>query len=333
MKSRYEGDKMKTNKITKLSAIMAIPIIATTACGTDGGDASEGVNFPSDDITIIVPFGAGGANDVLARTLAEHIEAADDQWNFVIQNVEGGGGAVGQAEGAEADPDGHTLTMVTNSIVANPMFNEVPYTHESFQAVGVVNQEPKVLLTGSDSGIETFEEFVEAAEENPGNVSVGTSGAETIDSFHNAELERQTDTELVAVPHDGTAEAVVQAEGGHIDAVWGDYAEVRGHLEADSLNPILVLADERMEELAETPVYAEVGLEDANFPSNWRGVAVPEGTDEAIVDVLDEVLRETSESEAYVDAVEDLGLNAYYGGPEELNDLIEQTAATYSEGR
>lgn len=323
---------MSLRGITKGSAVLAVAMLGVAACGSDEGTA-ESVDYPSEEITIIVPFGAGGANDVLARTLAEHIEAASDEWNFVIQNVEGGGGSVGQAQGASAEPDGYTLTMVTNSIVANPMFGDVPYTHESFQPVGVVNQEPKILFVGSDSGIGDFEEFLELAEQNPGAVTVGTSGAESIDSFHNAELERQADIELLAVPHDGTSEAVLQAEGGHIDAVWADYAEVRGQLETGSVTPILVLAEERIEELPDTPVYAEVGLEDATFPSNWRGVGVPAGTDEAIVDALDEVLRETSDSEDYVAAVENLGLNAYYGGPEELADLIGQTVTTYSEGR
>ncbi|MGQ7786830.1 tripartite tricarboxylate transporter substrate binding protein [Nesterenkonia sp. K-15-9-6] len=320
--------KKTHSRTTLITGLLALPALALTACGgqADGGDAES---FPDETITFITAFAAGGANDSLARMLAEHTETVAEDYDFVIENIDGGSGSVGQAEGAQADPDGHTLLLVTPSIITNPMFNNVPYTHESFEPVILINSEPHVLLVNADAPFDDFASFVEHAEENPGRVSIGVSGAETTTAFTSRDLATAAGIETTTVPHDGTADALLQAQGGHIDgAVAGGLTEAQSAIDEGSLKPILVFDDERLEGLPDVPTASEEGLD--TMHSSWRGVAAPEGTDPEVIEALHNVFQEALETPGYEEAAQNLNLSIDYAGPEEFQELIDATYETYS---
>src|SRR5699024_10865765 len=103
----------------------------------------------------------------IARLLANATEDELGQ-SIVVENITGGGGSVGQTAGADADPDGYTLTMITASIVSNPLFNDLSYTHESFDPVILINNAPQYLVINTDSEYDDIDSFIEYVEENPG---------------------------------------------------------------------------------------------------------------------------------------------------------------------
>ncbi len=312
----------------RLGALLAVPALSLAACGESGGDA--GADFPDDTITMITAFAAGGANDSLARLLTEHAEDVDGDFDFVVENIDGGSGSVGQAQGAQAEPDGHTLTLITPSIITNPMFNNVPYEHGDFEPVILLNSEPHVLLVGEDAPFDDWESFVNYAEDNPGEVSIGTSGAETTTAFTSRDLADAAGIETTTVPHDGTADALIQAQGGHIDGVVaGGTTEAASAIEDGSLTPILVFADDRLDQLPDVPTAAEHDVDAMH--SSWRGVAAPAGTPEEVIERLHDIFSETLESDEYVEAVDNLNLAVDYMGPDDFQQLIDETYETYAE--
>src|SRR5699024_5561389 len=113
-----------------LLSMMTMISVVLFACGDESNEEGE-VSYPEENIDIIAAFAAGGSNDSIARLLANATEDELGQ-SIVVENITGGGGSVGQTAGADADPDGYTLTMITASIVSNPLFNDLSYTHESF---------------------------------------------------------------------------------------------------------------------------------------------------------------------------------------------------------
>lgn len=314
-----------------LRVAATVPVMGLVACGQgDNGDGGGAEDFPAERIDFITAFAAGGSNDALARILAEATEEVDEDYNFVIENVDGGGGSVGQTQGAQADPDGHTLTLITPSIVTNPMFNEVGFTHEDFEPVILLNNEPHYLLVGEGSPVSDYESFVEYAEENPGSLTIGVSGAETSTAFTSRDFASELNIETTTVPHDGEADAILQAQGGHIDGVvTGGLTGAEAALEDGSLVPILVFAEEEIDDDREVPLASEAGVETAH--TSWRGVGVPAGTDEEVIEQLHDVFSEAIESDTYVDASENQSLSIDYMGPDDFQQLIDETYETYSE--
>ena len=314
-----------------LRSAAIVPVFGLIACGQDGGGGdAEADDFPSERIDIITAFAAGGANDALARMLAEATEEIDDAYDFTVDNVEGGGGSVGQTQGAQADADGYTLTLITPSIITNPMFNDVAFTHEDFEPVILLNNEPHYLLVGEDSPVSDYESFIEYAEDNPGSLTIGVSGAETSTAFTSRDFASELDIETTTVPHDGEADAILQAQGGHIDGVvTGGLTGAESAIEDGSLTPILVFADEQPDDDQDVPLASEAGVEAEH--TSWRGIGVPAGTDEGIIDQLHEVFSEAIESDTYVDGSENQSLSVDYMGPDDFQDLIDETYETYSD--
>src|SRR5699024_10464523 len=153
----------------------------------------------------IAAFSAGGSNDSIARMLAEASEDIIGE-SIIVENRTGGSGSVGQAAGAQADPDGYTLTLVTASIASNPLFNDLPYTHESFDLIILINNDPQYLVINEDAPFDDIESFIAYAEENPGEVTVGVSGAQTTNAFASRGLADELGLDIVTLPHDGTAD-------------------------------------------------------------------------------------------------------------------------------
>ncbi|WP_040982099.1 tripartite tricarboxylate transporter substrate binding protein [Oceanobacillus jeddahense] len=321
--------KSMLNKLFILG-IISLMILFLYACGSNSGsNGDEASNFPEDSIDIIVAFSAGGSNDSIARMLAESSEDIIGE-SIIVENQEGGSGSVGQSAGASADPDGYTLTLVTASIVSNPLFNDLPYTHESFEPVILINDDPQYLVINTDAPFDDMESFIAYAEENPGEVTIGVSGAQTTNAFASRELADELGLDIVTLPHDGTADSIVALQGNHIDAVVASYNEFQGQMQSGELTPILNFAgEERNPRTSDVPTALELGY-DVDY-SSWRGVAAPEGTDPEIIEYLHDSFKEAMETEEFKDSMENLGLDIDYASPEEFQKIIDLTYENYEQ--
>ena len=135
-------------------------------------------SFPTKNITIIVPYDAGGGVDITTRTLTD--TAGKDYFggkSLIVENRGGGGAVIGHTYVANSKADGYTLLAYTNAVVNNPQLKEVTYTHQSFKTLGMVCFDPEIVVVPKDSPFQTFQDLIDFAKEN--NVKAATPGHST----------------------------------------------------------------------------------------------------------------------------------------------------------
>jgi tripartite-type tricarboxylate transporter receptor subunit TctC len=213
----------------------------------------------------MVPYAAGGPVDLVARALAPCIGEGLGGATVIVENTEGGGGAIGTAEVARAEPDGYQLALVPpqGSLSLLPISQDVGYTLDDFTPISDTYYAPTVLLVNKGSEFTTAEEFFEAAKANPDEVSVGNSGAGTVFDLELKYLAENYDVPVKSVPFNGGAEAQAALLGGNVDALYAlaDQGRVAA-IEAGDLIPLATGAPEPSELLPGVPTLASLGYED-----------------------------------------------------------------------
>ena len=316
---------MKKFKILSMLTVLALVL---AACGSKEGDkgASSSANFPNKKFELIVPFSAGGGTDTVARSFADLAKDELGQPIGVV-NREGGGGAVGMQNGANAKADGYTLTLVTGELLTLPHTGLAQFTYEDFRLVSLLNEDPAAITVRADAPWNTIEEFIEAAKTK--KLKVGNSGTGAIWHLAAAAFEKETGITLNHVPFEGAAPAVTALLGGHIDAVSVSPAEVITHVESGDFKVLAVMADERVEKLADVPTLKEQGV-DLSF-GTWRGLAVPKETPDDVVKVLEETFATTIQSEEFKATLEKLNLGYRYENGEGFLNLIKTQDEIFTE--
>jgi tripartite-type tricarboxylate transporter receptor subunit TctC len=191
--------------VRTVAALAALGLLA--ACAEEGGGAAgDPVAYPSEEIRLLVPYGAGGPTDLTARAYGASLEEQLGQ-TVVVENLPGGSGASATQELIAAEPDGHTLSLVTaGTLVLTPLANEVGYSKDDVTPIGVMAEVPSVLAVGSGSPYQSAEDFFTAAEQQPGVITVGVPGASTPQGIELQRLREEYGVEVTAVPFNGNAE-------------------------------------------------------------------------------------------------------------------------------
>lgn len=248
-------------------AAAAAAALLLTACGGGGDNGSgsgpgpEPVDYPTRDITYVIPYGTGGSTDPIGRTYASLMEDLIDG-TIIVENREGGSATIGTSAVVTAEPDGHTLGLSTNSALANQPITKPDLAYDGpddYTPIIKLADLPTVLTVAADAPWQSIEEFVQHAKGNPGDIRVSVSGARTVPDLNVQELNRIADVEITTVPFTGGgAEALAALLGGQVEANAGYAPSVRGQVEAGELRVLGVFYD---------------GVYDA-FP---RGRELPEG--------------------------------------------------------
>ncbi|WP_243355200.1 tripartite tricarboxylate transporter substrate binding protein [Bacillus litorisediminis] len=311
----------------KLASILLILSLILAACGGSNeanNENASGSDFPNKSIELIVPYAAGGGTDSLARSFADQTDLGQ---SVAVVNREGGGGAVGMQNGANAKPDGYTVSMITVELLTLPHSGLAQFSYEDFQPVALLNEDPAAITVSADAPWNTIDEFIAAAKEE--NLKVGNSGTGAIWHLAASAFEQETGVTFNHVPFEGAAPAVTALLGGHIDAVSVSPAEVRTQVEAGELEVLAVMADERVESLPDVPTLKESGI-DLSI-GTWRGLAVPKDTPEDVVKTLEESFGETAQSEEFKATLDQLGLGYRYENAEGFTNLLKEQDALFAE--
>ena len=316
--------------IRKIGLLVALVALATVlvSCTGGGGSAESAEDYPSDDVTLLVPYGAGGPTDLAARTVAQYYENEFDQ-TILVENLAGASGAQAMNELIASQPDGYTIAIIAApATVVVPLIEDVGYTADDFSTVGVITEIPSVLAVRGDSDYETAEDFFAAAEENPGQLNVGTAGANTSQGLEMKRLAEEYGIELSLVPFEGNAAMTSALLGGNVDAVFINASEdVLANIEGGEFRPLAVSPPERVEYLSEVPTLKEVGYEELTNSVSIFGLAAPNGTPEEIVGKLESTLQEALQDEEVRSQLGEQYVPEEFVGSEEfrqrLNDIVE----------
>lgn len=247
----------------------------TEASGKEAGAAEKGaetaqaeLSFPEKDITIIVPFDAGGGNDIVARLIAK--VAMDGGYfggkNVIIENQPGGGGAIGQAYVANtAEPDGYTLLTFTASGVTNPILKDVPFSVDDFKTIVCCNADPAILIARADAPFDDVKGLLEYAKINKliiNDSGFGTSShIRTLDWTGKLEKAAGVTIEYQSIHADSGNMQISELMGGHADVTCLTAGECSEAILEGNVKAIAIMTEERFEGLPDVPTFKELGYE------------------------------------------------------------------------
>lgn len=266
-----------------------------------GAALAEG--YPEKPIEVIVGYSAGGGTDVMARTTMPYIEKyLGGGASIVVKNVPGASGQIGITEVANAAPDGYTLgTFNLPGMMARTLDREAGYDRDSFTYLANVVNDPNVIVSSKDSGIDTMDDLIAAAKENPLAITVGMSSLGGDDHFLLIKLQKMTETEFTIVPFKGSAPARTAVMGGHVAVGIFNVSEVAKF--AGELNILGVAQPERSEFAPDTPTFREQGLDLIN--GSLRGVVAPAGLPDDIAAKLRDAFEKAAQDPEFVKAMAD----------------------------
>jgi tripartite-type tricarboxylate transporter receptor subunit TctC len=243
--------------------------------------------WPSKPITYIVPFGAGGTTDVLARLVTLKAGPALGT-TFVIENKAGAGGSVGSDFTAKAAPDGYTIQggTISSHAINVSLYPKLPYDPvKNFQPITMIGSMPNILVVRADSPYKTVQDVIAAAKARPGTVNYASSGNGTSQHLSGVFFEQMTGSKMVHVPYKSSAESLQALIGGQgADIIFENLAPAMPHIKAGKLRALGVTSAQRASSVPEVPAIAEV-LPGFDIVS-WQAIFAPAGVPKPIVDRL-----------------------------------------------
>jgi tripartite-type tricarboxylate transporter receptor subunit TctC len=239
--------------------------------------------FPNKPITIIVPFGAGGPTDIVARVIAERLTATLGQ-RVIVENAAGAAGITGSARAARSAPDGYTLLMGPMSTMSfSPTLypNAPVHTLKDFEPVGIVASAPIVMVGSKNIPGNTLKEFVASMKKNA-KLSNGNAGVGTTSHLACLLLNSRFGVNPAVVPYKSSGAAVADMLTGTIDYVCDQSTSVMGQVTAGAIKPLAVLAPSPSPALPGVPTIAQAGYPGAEMVV-WNALFVPKGTPREII--------------------------------------------------
>ena len=288
-------------------------LAAAVAAALPGALYAQPGGYPNRPIELIVPAGAGGGTDVLARAFSEAARKHLPQPITVI-NRPGASGMIGHGEMINARPDGYKLAVVFAEITIVPHLGQSKLSYEDFIPIARLNYDPAAITVRADAPWNTIEEFLAASRAKPGELKMGNSGPGSIWHLAHAALEDKVGVKYNAIPFGGAAPAVLALLGGHIDAVAVSPGEVAAHVASGKLRTLVVMADKRVKGFDSVPTLKERGIDLAI--GTWRGIAAPKGTPPEVIAILIEATRKSAEEPVLREALDRLSMGYAYADAE-----------------
>lgn len=294
-----------------------------------GGPAALAQSFPTKPVTIVVPFPAGGPNDILARTLGERL-AAQMKQPFIVENKAGATGNIGALAVTKAAADGHTLLLTLDTgITANPELygKRMGFDPErALRPVATVARFSQMLVTSSASQIASFRQFVDSARKglnyaSAGNASPGHLTTEALQSLIQGNLNH--------IAYRGNAPAVIDLLGGQVEAGFMATPSVAQHVSAGKLTALAVSGSKRSPLAPSVPTIAELGHPAGTTEFGYVLLA-PAATPEAVVQQLNAEVRTALASPALRDKLKALDIEPVGSTPQEAADELSAGRARWS---
>lgn len=313
-------------------AVALTAALTLAACGSDGddtgdtaspgGDDSTGDSegwVPSEQITMISAFGAGGGTDKVARAMLAGIEECAEGVSGNIEYHEGGSGVVGYSHMMQQSGD-HILMATTTELTTLPMFVDTPFTWESFTPIAHIADDQVSIAVPADSEFQDLQDLVETAKSR--TVTVGVVGLSGPDNIARVMLEDQAGVTFEPVIFDGGGETTAALLGGDVDAAIGGAGDIVGQVESGDIRGLAIFGATRYEEgvMADVPTAQEQGY-DIAF-SQWRGLLGTKDISEEARDFYASCLEEWTNTPAYDEYIETGLAIPAFSGPEEFEQLL-----------
>jgi tripartite-type tricarboxylate transporter receptor subunit TctC len=287
-------------------------------------------SYPTKAVRIVLHFGPGGVADITTRTIAPHMSAGLGQ-QVVVENMPGAGGIRASETVARADPDGHTLLLLTNgNAVSQALFKSLPYDPvNDFAMISTVSYFSLVIVTAGNSKYKTLQDVLSAAKANPGKLNIGTitpGGTQHLAG----ELFRSTaGIDALVVPHKTTGEVVIGVRQGSLDIGVDFIAPLIAGIRAGDLRALAVSAGKRQPQLPDVPTVLEAGVKGYDVAS-WNALAAPAKTPAAVIKRVHAELEKALAQPDVQKRFAELGVEPRASSPGELRDFFVSESKRWS---
>jgi tripartite-type tricarboxylate transporter receptor subunit TctC len=287
-------------------------------------------DFPSKPIRLIVPFPAGGPNDIIARVVGQRMSELIRQ-PVLIDNRGGQAGVLGTDAVAKSNPDGYTIGITSaSSLAISPSMEKVPYdARKDFAPVTLVVTVPEMLVVTSNVPAKNMDELVALAKAQPGKLNFASAGVGGLPHLAGELLKLTAKIDIVHVPYRGAAPAINDLLGQQVQMTFLDLPVILPHIKAGTLRPIALGARARAPTAPDVPTTAEVGMPDLLI-ENWYGMIAPAKTPEKIVATLNRIANEAMADPGVKQKLADQGLTVAGDTPEHFRGFIETETAKWA---
>ncbi|AJG22553.1 Bug family tripartite tricarboxylate transporter substrate binding protein [Cupriavidus basilensis] len=290
--------------------------------------------YPSRPIKVVAPYAAGGAIDIVARTLSDPVGRALGQ-PMVVDNKTGAAGNLGVDAVAKAAPDGYTLTVAlsSNLMINQFLYAKLPYNPgKDLTLIAKVADAPLVLVVNSHLGVNNLADLRKYVQAHKGKMSYGSWGVGTISHLSASRLNDLLDGDMAHVAYRGEAPMINDLVAGNIQLSFVTGAQAPQFIAAGRLKPIGVTGPARLAALPNVPILSEVGMNDPTLRAvGWVGVAAPAGTPEPIVQRLADEIDKALKKPDIRKRILDLGWTPSYQDPKGIAATYRREAPVWKE--
>ncbi len=256
--------------------------------------AASAQNFPSRQMTMIIPFAAGGPQDGIGRIVAQRMSEILGQ-QVIVENVGGAGGMIGSLQASRATPDGYTFLLASvgthaqnQTLYKKPAYNSVT----DFTPVALVAETPIVLITRADLPANNLQEFIAYSKANHAKMSFGSAGAGSATHLGCVVVNTAMGTDIVHVPYKGTGPAMQDLLGGRIDFLCEILNTAKPQIDAGKVKAMAIMTKERSPALPNVPTALEQGVKDMEAYT-WSAVFLPKNAPADVVKKLNDAIVKT----------------------------------------
>ena len=314
-----------------VSVLLAAVAMAAQPAHAQGGSV---LKYPERPIRLVVGFPPGGATDILARILQQHMPESIGQ-PVVVDNRGGASGTIAAALVAKAAPDGYTIMMVPSGpyTISASTYAKLPYDAvRDFTGVSLLVWVTNVIVVPQNSPAKTLQDLVRTAREKPGQVTFSSSGAGSLHHLSGEVMKRLTGTDMIHVPFKGAGPAMAALAGSEVTFGFTSMPSAVPLINGKRIRPLAVTSVKRMPALPETPTMTEAGVPPPPGLDirEWYGVIVPAATPAPIVNKLNAEMVKVFKRPDVQKRLTDMGAEYVGSSPQELSKQLANDVRTWA---
>jgi tripartite-type tricarboxylate transporter receptor subunit TctC len=300
-----------------------------TAAGLASAASAQTAHYPSKPVKIVVGYAAGGAVDVVARTIGQSLQTSLGQ-AFIVENKPGAGTNIAVKSVISAEPDGYTMMMAANALAANmSLYQPQPFDAEKdLVAISLIGRVPVVIAANANAPFANVKQLIEAAKGKPNSIAYGTPGNGSTPHMAIELFARAAGIDLQHIPYRGGSPAITDTIGGQVPLVAVNALEVLPHVKSGKLKVLGVLSANRSANYPDVPTIAESG-----FPgfeaSVWYGLVAPAATPKPIVAKLHAEVQKALQTKEVRERMNAVGGEVVPGSAEMFTNLIRSERVRY----
>ena len=285
--------------------------------------------WPAKSVRLIIPFPPGGSNDIVGRMIAQQLsERLGTQ--VVADNRGGAGGLIGTEMAAKAEPDGHTLLLISVAYAFNTSIYKLPYDPaKAFSPVAMLGSGPVVLCVNGDLPVNSVKDLLALAKAKPGQLNYASAGVGSFQHLASALFKLQSGADIVHVPFKGGGPAMMDVIAGNTQIAIGSLVQILPQIRSGRLKVLGVGSAKRLAILPDVPTITEAGVPGYEA-TNWWGILAPAGTPHAVIERLNKEFRVILGSAETQKRFQTEGAEAHLLGADEFGRYIAQETAKWA---